>query len=251
MSIPQPLTPSPDATLTDDGAYVGGELELFRHAVNWKAYMRRKLAPFITGRVIEVGAGIGGTTENLADLPGVTRWTCVEPDAAQCDAVAALQAAGTIPAHCTIHRGYLSDLPQAGADTVIYIDVLEHIEDDRGELALAAGHLKPGGRVVVLAPAYQSLFGPFDKAVGHYRRYTLPQLRALADSAVLREEAAFHLDAVGLAASLANKLVLGQSLPTKTQVALWDKAMVPVSRLLDPLVLNRFGKSAIMVWQRK
>ena len=237
--------------MADDGTYVGGELALFRHALNWKAYMRRKLAPFIRGQVIEVGAGIGGTTENLSDIPGVTGWNCVEPDANQCEAIAQLKAAGTIPAHCTIHHGYLADLPPAGADTVIYIDVLEHIEDDRGELATAAGHLKPGGCVVVLAPAYQGLFGPFDTAVGHYRRYTLPQLRALADPAVLAEVAAFHLDAVGLAASLANKLVLGQSLPTPAQVALWDRVMVPVSRLVDPLVGNRFGKSAIMVWQRK
>ncbi len=245
MNAPASPIPPPEA-----GAYVGGELALFRHARNWKAYMRRKLAPYIRGSVIEVGAGIGGTTENLADLTGVTAWLCVEPDAEQYLALEQLRADGAIPAHCAVHRGYLADLPPAGADTVIYIDVLEHIEDDRGELALAAGHLKPGGRVVVLAPAYQSLFGPFDEAVGHYRRYTLRQLRALADPTVLREEAAFHLDSVGLAASLANKLVLGQSLPTPAQVALWDKAMVPVSRLLDPLTFNRFGKSAIMVWQR-
>jgi len=239
------------APSAQDGAYVGGELALFRHAHNWKAYMRRRLAPFITGAVVEVGAGIGGTTENLADLPGVTGWLCVEPDEGQCAQLEGLRADGAIPAHTRVHRGYLADLPPAAADTVIYIDVLEHIEDDRGELALAASHLKPGGRVVVLAPAYQSLFGPFDTAVGHFRRYTLPQLRSLADPAALAEEAAFHLDSVGLAASLANKLVLGQSLPTPAQVALWDKAMVPVSRLLDPLVLNSFGKSAIIVWRRR
>lgn len=240
---------TPDAR-ADGATYVGGELALFRHARNWKAYMRRHLAPHIRGSVIEVGAGIGGTTENLADLPHVTGWLCIEPDAGQCAMLERMRERGEIPAYSRTHCGYLADLAPAQADTVIYIDVLEHIEDDRGELALAAAQLRPGGRLVVLAPAYQSLFGPFDTAVGHYRRYTLPQLRALANPATLREIAAFHLDSVGLAASLANRLVLGQSLPTPAQVAFWDKALVPLSRLLDPLTFRRFGKSAVMVWRK-
>ena len=77
----------------------------------WKAYLRRKMAPFITGTVIEVGAGIGGTTENLATLPNATGWLCVEPDEGQCAALAALRDAGSIPTHTRVHHGILADLP--------------------------------------------------------------------------------------------------------------------------------------------
>ena len=51
-------------------------------------------------------------------------------------------------------------------DTILYIDVLEHIDDDLGELARSATHLRPGGHLIVLAPAHQALYSPFDKAIG-------------------------------------------------------------------------------------
>lgn len=62
-------------------------------------------------------------------------------------------------------------------DTILYIDVLEHIADDRAELVEAARRLNPGGYLVVLSPAHQWLFTAFDAAIGHVRRYTAKSLR--------------------------------------------------------------------------
>ena len=100
-------------------------------------------------------------------------------------------------------------------DTILYVDVLEHIEDDRGELAGAAARLRTGGHVVVLAPAHQALYSPFDKAIGHFRRYSHRSLLAAAPS-TLQPVAAYYLDAVGMAASLANRLLLRASMPSPT-----------------------------------
>lgn len=229
--------------------YIGDELTLFGAAHNWKRYMRSALAPYLAGDVAEVGAGLGGTTRALAGVEHVASWTCIEPDPAMADEIAANAEVRAAYSAVRVHRGTLSDLPNAPMfDTIIYIDVLEHIDDDRSELAAAQARLRPGGRIVVLCPAWQFLYSPFDKAVGHFRRHNKRSLRAVAAGSGLREVTAFYLDSVGFLASLANKLALRQSMPTASQIRLWDSFMVPVSRLADRVVARSFGKSVILVW---
>ena len=126
--------------------------------------------------------------------------------------------------------------------------MLEHIEDDAEELRRASKHLKPGGALIVLSPAHPWLFAPFDQAIGHYRRYSRESLRAAAPRH-LRRQKLVYLDAVGLLASLANRLLLKQDMPTAGQIKTWDGLLVPCSRLLDPLLGGTVGKSVLGVWR--
>ena len=146
-------------------------------------------------------------------------------------------------------NGTLESVPGSERfDTILYMDVLEHIADDREEIARATRLLAPGGCLIVLAPAHQFLFSPFDTAVGHYRRYSLNQLRALKP-ARFRTDMCRLMDSVGFFASLANRAMLRQSAPSERQIALWDRVMVRASRIVDPLAGFRLGKSALMVWR--
>lgn len=229
--------------------YIGNELELFSQAIHWKAYVRRMLRPHISGSVLEVGAGIGTTTASLSQCPH-TEWTCLEPDptmAEQCrERVQKLDTGGPFQ----VETGTLASLdPSLRYDTLLYIDVIEHIEDDSAEVKAACARLKPGGRLVVLVPAHHFLYTPFDKAIGHYRRYNLPMLHALSPPQGSRILTSFYLDSVGFMASLANRLLLKSSMPTKSQILLWDRAMVRLSTLCDPLIFRRFGKTCVCVWQ--
>jgi SAM-dependent methyltransferase len=225
------------------GHYVGSELELFAAAANWKAYFARVLAPFVGGRVLEVGAGIGSNIWYLSNQ-AVRAWTSLEPDgslAAQIDDNAG----------CDVVVGTIAGLDEgARFETILYIDVLEHIADDRAELAAAAAHLAPGGHLVVLAPAHPFLFTPFDAAIGHYRRYTAASLAALSPPEC-RPHASLMLDSAGFFASLANRTLLAAAMPTAGQIAFWDKVLVPASRVVDRLTGHRFGKSVVAVWQRQ
>jgi SAM-dependent methyltransferase len=220
--------------------YVGTELELFAQARNWKSYVGSALVPYVRGRVLDVGAGIGGNIRALSNA-AVTEWVALEPDA---------RLAATIDAdRCTVMTGTLESVaPGERFDTILYMDVLEHIADDRQEIARATRLLAPGGCLIVLAPAHQFLFSPFDTAVGHYRRYSLKQLRALRP-ARFRTEMCRLMDSVGFFASLANRAMLRQSVPTERQIALWDGLMVRASRIVDPLAGFKLGKSALMVWR--
>ncbi len=229
-------------------SYIGNELELFAHAQNWKRYFGSVIAP-LGARVLEVGAGLGSTTAALCN-GAQTEWWCLEPDRSLLAEVEARIQSGALPACCRACPGTLSDLPaDARFDSILYIDVLEHIADDRAELARAARHLAPGGRLVVLSPAYPFLYSPFDRAIGHYRRYTRASLGALTPPGC-RQTRLFYLDSVGLLTSLANRLFLRQSLPTQAQILFWDRRLVPLSRRLDPLLGFRAGRSVIGIWER-
>ena len=132
-------------------------------------------------------------------------------------------------------------------DTILYIDVLEHIEMDRRELDKCARILNPGGHLIVLSPAHPWLYSPFDKAIGHFRRYTRSTLRSAAPRE-LRLVVCRYLDCAGLAASAANALFLRQSLPTKNQILFWDRFFIPVSRFADPIFAYGCGKSVLGIW---
>jgi protein-L-isoaspartate O-methyltransferase len=232
-----------------DFHYVGSELDIFAEAQRWKAYWSRKIKPYIHGDAIEVGAGIGANTSLLSGMAG-GRWMCLEPDQELCARLeTTLKKAGNIRAH-EIFCGTLESLDEREKfDTILYIDVLEHIEDDAAELRRAAARLKRGGRVIVLSPAHQFLYTPFDAAIGHFRRYDKASLRAVSPAA-LELEHIFYLDACGIAASAMNRMLLRQSMPTKSQLGTWDKWIIPVSRVVDPVLMHSVGKSIVGVWQR-
>lgn len=194
--------------------------------------------------MLEVGAGIGANTETLSSL-GFRSWVCLEPDPSL---AAQIPLGGAAPPEVIV--GATGDLPPGRTfDTILYLDVLEHIEDDRNELARAERLLRPGGALIVLAPAHPFLYTPFDAAIGHYRRYTAPSLRAAAPSS-LRLRRLEYLDSAGLLASLANRLWLRSATPTEAQIRLWDTLLVPCSMLIDRLTWGRLGKSVLGIWTK-
>lgn len=231
-------------------AYQGAELESFAHARRWKAYVRKALHPYLDGDILELGAGIGETTRALRPGSRARSWTCVEPDPAMAETVDAAALDGALGENVSTLCGTQADLPTGQHfDTALYVDVLEHIEDDQGELTEVAERLRAGGRIVVLSPAYPFLYSEFDRAIGHFRRYTKAMLRRLAPPG-MQVEAEFYLDGVGMLASLANKAMLRQAQPSLRQVLFWDRVLVPLSRALDPLTGRRFGRSVVTVWQK-
>lgn len=231
-------------------AYVGRELDLAAEAVNWKRYWGSKAKPYLGPRVLEVGAGLGA---NIAHLCGDKQryWLALEPDEKQAERIDACKTRGELPGVCHSRVGTLSDLEAAETfDTILYVDVLEHIQDDTAEVALAARHLNAGGFLVVLAPAHQALFSALDTALGHYRRYNRASLLALTPPELIVDKC-IYLDSLGVLASLANRFALKAEVPTAAQYKLWDQFMIRISRVVDPFLGHRVGKSILAIWQKK
>lgn len=233
-----------------EGPYGGRELELFALATHWKRYVKAQIGKYLTGDVLEIGAGIGGTTLTLHDGTA-RRWVCLEPDAAQAKRLRAAfikNRKGYTPGVVAGSLRTLAD--RSSFDCVLYLDVLEHIHDDRLQIEQAARLVRPGGHIVVLSPAHQWLFSEFDKHIGHLRRYDKKSLRSLMPVGWTERRLAY-LDSVGVLLSLANVLALRQALPSRLQLALWDRLCVPLSRIVDSVLFGNFGKSVLAVWEKR
>lgn len=231
--------------------YVGKELDTFACARNWKRYWSSQLGRFIAGDVLEVGAGIGANTKMLRTSAGrVCSWTSLDPDPYLAGRLREKLSADPATAECHTYAGTTQKfdlVPQF--DTLLYIDVLEHIEQDREEMRRAAGLLRRGGHIVVLAPAHQWLYSRFDEAIGHFRRYNKATLKACGPAdcelVVLR-----YVDSAGMLASIGNRL-LQQRQPSLRQIFFWDRWLVPASIFVDRLVFRSIGKSIIGIWRKR
>ncbi|WP_315819590.1 class I SAM-dependent methyltransferase [Paraflavitalea speifideaquila] len=165
-------------------------LERFAAATHFNRWLFDTVRPYCKGHVLEVGSGIGNISklflegnfqltvsdlrqeygdllqQRLGDHPqlaGVTLLDLVAPD---------------------FTEGYRHLLQQF--DTIVALNVVEHIEDDKKAIDNCVQLLKPGGQLVVLVPAFQSLYNLFDEELGHYRRYTARTLGQLQEGQGLR-----------------------------------------------------------------
>lgn len=227
--------------------YEGTELELFQHATNWKRYWSAQVGAFVSGRVLDVGCGFGVNAGYLAN-ERIVSYTFLEPDQDLLVHVADRSGLPTsIPAH-RIH-GTTGTIEDGRFDTLLYIDVLEHIADPSAELARAASLLDTGGHLIIVVPAFQFLYSPFDMAIGHYRRYTKAMLRTQLP-VTFKEVHLRYLDSAGLLLSLGNKILLRRAAPTAGQITFWDTYIVPCSRITDRVTMNSFGRSLVAVYQK-
>lgn len=234
--------------MASDYHYPGEELELFRHAWKWKQYVGDKLRPYIRGDVLEVGAGIGETAKYLVS-DATDHWTFVEPDKRLMERLESNIRHANLPVPYTTVCGYMTDLrAQLSFDTILYIDVLEHIKDDRSELLKTVSYLRTEGRLIVLGPAHQSLYSEFDRALGHYRRYSKRSLRNAAPD--LFEEKIFYLDSASILLLWLNKYLLKKPRPTKWDIQIWQSVFLSMSKALDKILSYRTGKSIVAIWRK-
>ena len=193
--------------------YEGAELEIFQHAVCWKSYLAAQIGPHLRGDVLEVGAGIGANTRIFCHA-GVVSWTALEPDAKLAESMRMAFGQEPPPVPSEVFVGALDDLAaEQRFDTILYVDVLEHIEDDGQEVRRAMDRLRADGTLIVLSPAHQWLFTEFDRAIGHYRRYSARSLREIIPKGLARAE--IGLPRLGRHAGLG-----GQSLSAQVGTAL-------------------------------
>jgi SAM-dependent methyltransferase len=174
-------------------------LEIMASAPRYNAWQYETIAPYIGSRVLEVGSGIGNMSLHLLEA---RRELVVLTDT---DEWYREQLRTRFGSHSNVLVAPLT-LPDDQAarvfaphrlDTVVALNVVEHIPDDVDSLRTMAGMVSRGGRVVVLVPALEVLFGSLDRELQHQRRYTRRTLRAAAEAAGLRVEALFWFNFVG------------------------------------------------------
>lgn len=220
-------------------------LKVLSAATNYQNWMYRQIAPYIGQRVLEVGAGIGNFTSLLLDRELVVATDkyrmCVECLSARHGARLKV-------------RPFRLDLADPGPqlddtrfDTVICLNVLAHVEDDERALRYMASRLVPQGRVIIIAPAFQFLYGRIDRVVEHYRRYTRKELSAKMSRSGFKVERAFYMNALGMAGWFFISRVLREEGESEAQINFTDRFVVPLAERLERLIPPPFGLSVVAV----
>ena len=132
-------------------------------------------------------------------------------------------------------------------DTIIYLDVLEHIRDDEKEILNAYKKLKKKGNLIISVPAFQHLYTDYDRKIGHYRRYDKKSFEIIFKKLQLKKYQMRYFDSIGYTLIFLSKfLAVSNKVDFKKSVKLWN-FLIPISKILD-IFLNLFiGKSLMVI----
>lgn len=228
-----------------DHVYEGRDLEAMGFARNYHIWIRDELTPFLSGDVAEVGAGDGEFSKLILEA-SPRSLTLYEPSSEMF--ARQERNVGRDPRVRRVNAFFSSEAERntAAFDCVVYINVLEHIEDDDAELRLIRQSLRPGGRVCVFVPAVPWLMSDFDRRIGHFRRYVRATLGAQLTAAGFGIERLHYFDGLGVLPWLLF-MRMGRGDLSPRSVSLYDRVAVPLVRRIESKVRPFIGKNLFAV----
>lgn len=235
----------------EDVVYVGKDLEAMSFAINYHKWILRDFRSSLGRSIVEVGAGTGDFSELLlGEKPDSL--SLVEPSEMfthlrqniNSDSV-------SIHYYKSIFANVCDEISQTHRpDTILYINVLEHIEDDVEELRLMYECLQPGGRALIFVPALPWLYGGFDKAVGHQRRYVKNEIIEKATSAKFKIKKVKYFDFAGIIPWVIKYKVFPSDELESSVVKLYDTWVVPTNRRIETLITPPIGKNLLCIFEK-
>jgi SAM-dependent methyltransferase len=228
-------------------AYTLGDQERMSHAKNYFAWQARLVTREIGRRVIEVGSGVGNFTGALLDRDAILALDkepgCIEELKRRYASHPNLR---VLLCDVDTLNGRRSELAGFAADSCVCLNVLEHIADDATALRAIASLLIPGGVIVLLVPAFPALYGPIDRNLGHYRRYTLDSIARRAAETGLRVRKTHYVNCAGFFGWWLNSHILKRETQSAKQIAAFER-LVPALSRLEGIAHPPFGQSLFAV----
>jgi SAM-dependent methyltransferase len=226
--------------------YFGKDLEAMSFAVNYHRWIIKELAPYLGQTVAEVGAGMGSFSKLLLET-GIKRLIAFEPsENMYCLLKERLRQEERAEA---VNDFFNPSFAQEGFDSVVYVNVLEHVEDDRKELALALEALKPEGHLLLFVPALAWLYSDLDKQLGHFRRYRKKALIELVSEIGFSLVKARYFDMAGIIPWYVNFVLLKHSVSANS-ISLYDNLVVPVMRSVESMITPAIGKNVLLIGRK-
>jgi ubiquinone/menaquinone biosynthesis C-methylase UbiE len=217
-------------------------LEGLATAVNHRRWFVELAIPYLGDDPIEVGSGLGDYALEWA--PHFTRFTATEADPARLVALKErLSGHGKVAIREML-------LPTDETDTysgAVSYNVLEHIDDHVAALRSMARLVRPGGRIVLIVPAFPFAMSPVDIATGHVRRYTKKTMNQALTEAGLAVEQLRYVNALGLLGYYLATSVFRLTPKEGPMVKLYDELVLPATRAAERLVHPPFGQSVFAV----
>lgn len=207
--------------------------------------------PFLGDRILEIGCGVGGI---IARLPPCSLICGLDVEA---DVLEAARTRFADRTEClfdlldvsTCSGQRLDCLRDFRFDTVICINVLEHIEDDLGTLRRLENLLQPGGKLLLLVPAHPQLFGAYDRLDGHFRRYSRPGLKQLLQQTSFRVRRMYYFNAIGAVGWWYHYRLRNRTMHGGRQFRTMNR-LIPLVRRIERLAPPPFGLSLVAILER-
>ena len=221
--------------------YDGWELGFFDLSKNFRKYQFDLIKEFISGKVAEIGPGNGIFLEYYLDR--CDKLDLFEPDK---NLFSKLNYKFSNHEKINIINDEFNITTNI-YDVILYLDVLEHIEDYENEILKAHNALKEGGHLVINVPAFQFLYSDFDKDVGHFKRYSKKDITNLGLNNNLEITRLNYYDSIGFLLSFLSKMISSNYKKSfEKKIKIWN-LLIPLSRILDKIFFGSFGKSLLIV----
>ena len=240
--------------MSEKYGYAGKDLEAMSFAVNYHRWILSTFEPFLGQRIVEVGAGTGSFSELLLERR-LESLSLVEPSTAMyrqlCERVEELKPSVPVKTYNDIFQQVATQIRTSQQpDSILYVNVLEHIEDDVAELGHVANTLEPHGRLFIFVPALQWLHGSYDRQINHFRRYSRSELEKKCVEAGFRVIASKYFDLLGVLPWLVKYRLFQSPNMEPGAVRFYDRRIVPIGKTLEARITPPVGKNILLVAER-
>jgi SAM-dependent methyltransferase len=238
-------SPSSTTPTIAEFSYSGTELDAVAEATNYYGWIIDSFGRAIGEHIVEAGAGIGTVSDLVLRRASPREMLLIEPAG---NNIPELHRRFDNDKRVRIHHGYLEDIADTvAADTVIAVNVMEHVERDAEFLRAALLTLASGGALLLLVPAMPAIYGSLDRAFDHYRRYTRSGLEQSLLAAGFEIETLHYLNIVGVVAWFAAGRVFHRTTLGRPQVRFYDRWVIPWLRRIESRIHAPVGQSLLAI----
>jgi SAM-dependent methyltransferase len=225
-------------------------LRLMKGLDNYSRWQFESISPFLQGDVLEVGGGVGTITNMILKHPGVTSVSVTEINK---NNIMSLRDSFSKSLKIISDANLENLVPPdfSGAfDTVLSVNVLEHVKDDQAMFRNCCRCLRKGGRLVLFVPAMHSIYGVVDEAVNHYRRYEKKDLTALAEDNGLALRKMRYMNMAGAIGWFYQGRVVKSRIHKAGELGLFDR-VVPALKFVESIIPPPLGLSLVFVGEKQ
>jgi SAM-dependent methyltransferase len=240
--------------MNSDVVYTGRDLEAMSFAVNYHRWILQIFEPYLGMRLVEVGAGVGSFSELLLERP-LESLVLVEPAAQMYEMLTQrMQRFPSLTQIQTFNAMFSRVAAEIETvwrpDSILYINVLEHVADDEAELRTVNQTLVKGGRIFIFVPALRWLYGSFDRQIGHVRRYSSSELTEKCGRAGFKVLESRAFDFLGIAPWWIKYRLFKSRTMEPAAVRFYDEYVVPFAQAVERAVKPPLGKNIILVGEK-
>jgi len=228
------------------------DLGILSESENYLQYQFEKIESFVGRRILEIGSGIGNHTKRLLNRrPELL--IALEKELIFCQEIE--KQLGPEVEVLTVDLNDISahegSLRSKKIDTIIALNVLEHVKEDLACLRILSNVIVPGGRIIIIVPAFAAIYSKLDKEYGHYRRYSKKIFKKYADELGMELKINSYFNIIGwfgwfIAAKIGRTAKINRKM-----MGLFDKLTPLLNAIEKVFPAMPFGLSLLGVFEKK